>query len=260
MTSKGTGKRRKSQTGRRADTTKFWKVRAKHYNELNWATQQSYLDSFVESGEFKKTDVVLDVGTGTGIVARAISPLVGEVIGLDVSQDMLEQSNWRGNMYFIRRNVLDPFFAEGVFDKVTARMVFHHIIERTQKAMNECHRVLKKGGKMIFSEGVPPSPVVKDDYVKIFKLKEKRLTFTEDDLASLMQKAGFKDIRTEILWLRRMSIRNWLNKSGLPKSTQEKIYRMHSHASDEFKSVYNMLVADGDCLIDMKMVILVGRK
>lgn len=260
MKSKGTRKRRKSQTGRRANSTKFWKVRAEHYNELNWVTHQSYLDAFVEVGKFKKTDTVLDVGTGTGVVARAISPLVAEVIGLDVSQDMLEQSNWRGNMYFIRRDVRDGFFAEGVFDKVTARMVFHHIMERTQGAMNECHRVLKKGGKMIFSEGVPPSPVVKNDYIKIFKLKEKRLTFMEDDLVSLMQKAGFRDIRTVILWLRRMSVKNWLNKSGLPKSTQEKIYRMHSHGSDEFKSVYNMLMADGDCLIDMKMAILVGRK
>lgn len=260
MNSDTTGKTSKSQTGRHANNTKFWRIRAEHYNELNWVTRQSYLDSFVEAGKFKKTDVVLDVGTGTGVVARAISPFVAEVIGLDVSQDMLEQSNWRGNMYFIRRNVLDPFFAEGVFDKVTARMVFHHITERTQKAMNECHRVLKKGGRMIFSEGVPPSPVVKDDYIKIFKLKEKRLTFMEGDLFSLMQKAGFSDIQTVIVWLKRMSVRNWLNKSGLPESIQEEIYRMHSHASDEFKSAYNMFIADGDCLIDMKMAILVGRK
>ena len=260
MKSKGGGKRHKFQAGRYVYDSKFWKVRAEHYNELNWVTHQSYLDSFVRTGKFKKTDVVLDVGTGTGVIARTISPLVAQVLGLDVSQDMLEQINWRGNMYFLNRDIRDPFFAEGVFDKVTARMVFHHIIKRTQEAMNECHRVLKKGGEMIFSEGVPPSPVVKDDYVKIFKLKEKRLTFMEDDLISLMEKAGFKDVRTKIVWLKRMSVRNWLNKSGLPKSTQEEIYKMHSHARDEFKSAYNMLMADGDCLIDMKMAILVGRK
>lgn len=260
MNSENGGQAGPSQIGGRGDDARFWKVRAKHYNELNWATHQSYLGAFVKAGEFKKTDVVLDVGTGTGIVARAISPCVDQVIGLDISQDMLEQTNWSGNMYFIRRDIREPFFAEGVFDKVTARMVFHHITERTQDAMNECYRVLKKHGEMVFSEGVPPSPKVKDDYVGIFKLKEKRLTFMEDDLLSLMQKAGFRDVQMEILWLKRMSVRNWLNKSGLPKSTQEKIYRMHTHASDGFKSAYNMYIADGDCLIDMKMAILVGHK
>ena len=63
---------------------------------------------------------------------------------------MLEYSNWYGNMYFIRRDILDPIFKNDVFDKVTARQVFHHILEGTHEAMDECYRVLKKGGKMIF--------------------------------------------------------------------------------------------------------------
>jgi len=70
-------------------------------------------------------------------------------------------------MYFIKRDVLDPIFADEVFDKITCRQVFHHIRRFRQKAMVECYRMLKKEGMMIFSEGVPPTKRVKKDYVGI---------------------------------------------------------------------------------------------
>ncbi|MBN1157018.1 class I SAM-dependent methyltransferase [Candidatus Woesearchaeota archaeon] len=239
---------------------RFWKVRSQKYNNLKWVKDNSYLNSFVSAGNFKKTDLVLDVGTGTGIVAHAIAPIVKEVIGLDKSQDMLEHSNWQGNKYFIKRDIRVPTFYEGVFDKITARMVFHHILENTQKAMNECYRILKKGGKMILSEGVPPVPGVRQDYVKIFRLKEKRLTFLEDDLTRMMKKGGFKKITLHTHMMRNFSVRDWLNNSGLPKSRQKKIYDMHVNGSDVFRKAYNMKITKDDCLIDVKNVILVGEK
>ena len=126
--------------------------------------------------------------------------------------------------------------------------------------MNECYRVLKTGGLMVFSEGVPPSPEVKQDYIEIFKLKEKRLTFMEADLIALMERAGFNNIQVNIVWLRRMSVRNWLTNSGLPQSIQDEIFELHVNAKDYFKRAYNMVEADRDCLIDMKMAILIGMK
>ena len=90
----------------------FWRKRSEQYNKLEWANHQAFLDAFVQAGDFKKTDIVLDVGTETGIVAHAIAPQVKQVIGLDKSQDMLEHSNWYDNMYFIRRDILDPLFKE----------------------------------------------------------------------------------------------------------------------------------------------------
>ena len=238
----------------------FWRKRSEQYNKLEWANHQALLDAFVHAGDFKKTDIVLDVGTGTGIVAHAIAPQVKQVIGLDKSQDMLEHSNWYDNMYFIRRDILDPIFKENVFDKVTTRQVFHHILEGTQEAADECYRVLKKGGKMVFSEGVPPSEAVKEDYMAIFKLKEERLTFMDEDLITIMEGAGFRDIQMSVLWLRQMSIKNWLINSGLPQSTQDEIFELHVNSGDYFKKAYNLVETGGDCLIDMKMAILVGEK
>jgi ubiquinone/menaquinone biosynthesis C-methylase UbiE len=202
----------------------------------------------------------LDVGTGTGIVLHAIAPLVNEIIGLDISQAMLEHSNWQDNKYFVRRDIRDAFFNESIFDRVVARMVFHHIITGTQDAANECYRILKPGGKFILSEGIPPCLEVKQEYIEIFKLKEERLTFMTEDLVNLLQNAGFKNIQVSTFVMSRMSVNNWLEKSGLPAKTQDKIFEMHICAPDYFKKAYNMKIIRGDCLIDIKYVILVGEK
>ncbi len=242
------------------DQSKFWKTRSEKYNNLKWVNDNSYIRAFIRAGGFKRTDLVLDVGTGTGVIAHAISPLVKEVIGLDISQDMLEHSNWKDNKYFIRRDIRESIFHKEVFDKITARMVFHHIIDDTQKAMDECYRLLKKGGKMILAEGVPPSAKVKKDYEKIFKIKEKRITFLEEDLTGLMKKAGFSNIKIIPFIMNNFSIKNWLRNSGLSDAMQKKIYEMHINGSDVFKKAYNLRIVGGDCLITTKSLIIVGKK
>ncbi len=243
-----------------SDQTRFWKIRSEKYDNLKWVHERAYIKAFKSSADFSKNDLVLDVGTGTGVIAHAIAPLVKEVIGLDISQDMLDHSNWKDNKYFIKRDIRDSIFCDNVFDKVTARMVFHHITDRTQGAMDECYRILIIGGKMILSEGVPPIPEVKEDYKRIFKLKEKRLTFTEKDLVNLMKNSGFKNIRVSAHVMKNFSVRDWLNNSGLSETKQNRIYKMHINGSEIFRKAYNMNNVNGDCLIDTKNLILVGEK
>lgn len=240
----------------------FWKGRSRDYNNLEWVKEPSYLETIIKCANFNKEDFVLDVGTGTGIIAHEISPLVKEVIGLDKSQEMLEHINFEKNKYFIKRDIRDPIFCEQVFDKVIARMVFHHILENTQEAMDECYKVLKKHGKMVLAEAVPPTsnPEVMDYWGSVFALKEKRITFSEEGLVSLMQKSGFEEITVTPYVMKEFSVKNWLSNSGLPKKTQEKIYDMHANGPKLFKRAHNMECREGDCYIDSKCLVLVGKK
>lgn len=75
-----------------------------------------------------------------------------------------------------------------------------------------------------------------------------------------MEKGGFKNNELKTVYLMKMSVRGWLTGSGLPRVIQEKIYRLYKDAADYFKNDYNMIEKDNDCLIDMKMIIFVGRK
>jgi choline kinase/protein-L-isoaspartate O-methyltransferase len=240
----------------------FWEVRAKGYDQLDWVNRKGYLQTFVEAGDFQSSDLVLDLGTGTGIVAHAVSPLVAEVVGVDLSAEMLIQT--RGsrvtNEVFEEGDVRDLRFPDNWFDKVTARMIFHHLIEGSDQAMQECYRVLKPGGRMVLSEGVPPDPSLANWYTRMFALKEKRLTFLEKDLVALMRSGSLEVEQVLTHVSHQVSIGNWLRYSGLPQERQDQIMQMHLALDEAGKQHYNMNIIGNDVLCDFKFVTLVGRK
>ncbi len=88
------------------DIEKFWNKRSKCYEKLEWATRSGYLHAFLDAGEFMADDVILDIGSGTGIIAHTVAPHTREVVGIDISNDMLSHAfNHRTkNEKFIKYN------------------------------------------------------------------------------------------------------------------------------------------------------------
>ena len=239
----------------------YWEQRAMEYNNLSWANDKGFLDHIIAAGNFRSSDTVLEVGTGTGLVAKAISPLVKKITAIDSSSHMLNLTpNELSNIEWVVGDTRSLPYKDDTFDRVVARYVFHHILCGTAKAMSECYRVLKRGGSMIFVEGVPPSRRTLQDFISIFALKENRLTFMPEDMANMMSAAGFVQLQSEMLLLRQMSVNNWLRSSGLSDNRQQTIFKMHQNASACFKEDYRMTETENDCLIDMKIIILVGNK
>lgn len=240
----------------------FWAVRAAGYQRLDWTSRKGYLDSFVAAGEFQPDDLVLDVGTGTGIVAHAIAPLVSKVVGIDISPDMRKHAvtTSASNEVFEDGDARSLHFPDSFFDKVTARMIFHHLMDGGNQAIVECFRVLKPNGLMILSEGVPPDKSLRDWYTAMFALKEERLTFFEEDLVSLLQGGGFCVERVIEHITPQVSIGNWLRNSGLPETKQNMIMQLHLDLDEKGKQYYNMQIRENDILCDFKFLILVGRK
>jgi choline kinase/ubiquinone/menaquinone biosynthesis C-methylase UbiE len=248
--------------GERGQAQEFWLTRAEGYKQLEWARREGYLQAFVTAGDFQTMDRVLDVGTGTGIVAHAVSPFVAEVVGVDISAEMLAyaRASRVANEVFEEGDVRNLRFPDNRVDKVTARMIFHHLIEDGEQAMRECYRVLKPGGVMVLSEGVPPDRSLGDWYTHMFALKEERLTFFEEDLVALMSSGGF-DVEQVLTHVSpQVSIGNWLRSSGLPQERQDRIMQMHLDLDETGKQHYNMRLTGEDVLCDFKYVILVGRK
>ena len=107
---------------------------------------------------------VLDVATGTGLVARELvgSGRAATVVGLDPSEGMLRQSVHRANgrsiVHVLGRAEELPF-ADGTFDALTVTYLLRYV-DDPAATLRELARVVRPGGVIASLEfGVPPNPL-----------------------------------------------------------------------------------------------------
>lgn len=105
-------------------------------------------------------DNLLDIGTGTGIVARTLHDIgqePGVIVGSDRSVRMLARA--RGRLPELAPVVTDACalpFASETFDMATAGFVLSHIPDYAA-ALSEVHRVMKPAGRTSMSSWAPSS-------------------------------------------------------------------------------------------------------
>jgi demethylmenaquinone methyltransferase/2-methoxy-6-polyprenyl-1,4-benzoquinol methylase len=107
---------------------------------------------------------VLDVATGTGLVARALKRRYGcRVVGLDQSEDMLSRARpLVGSVYedVVRGEAERLPFEDGSFDALTFTYLLRYV-DDPAATMRELARVVRPGGRVAMLEFfVPPRPVL----------------------------------------------------------------------------------------------------
>jgi ubiquinone/menaquinone biosynthesis methyltransferase len=108
-------------------------------------------------------DVVLDVATGTGLVARAIGERYGcHVVGLDRSADMLAAAAARnGHMPLVRGRAESLPFADECFDHLTFTYLMRYV-DDPAATIRELARVIRPGGRIVALDfGVPANPILR---------------------------------------------------------------------------------------------------
>ncbi|MDQ6621316.1 MAG: class I SAM-dependent methyltransferase [Pseudomonadota bacterium] len=97
---------------------------------------------------------VLDVATGTGLVAREALGIVGSrgiVVGLDPSAGMLNEANRAMTTSLVRGRGESLPFSQSAFDFVSMGFALRHVTD-LDLLFSECHRVLKPGGTLCVLE------------------------------------------------------------------------------------------------------------
>jgi ubiquinone/menaquinone biosynthesis C-methylase UbiE len=131
-----------------------------YFNEQanNWDARAlerdpSKLEQMAAHLDLKLDNLVLDIGTGTGVFLPYILKKVGDkgqVIGLDIAEKMLLQAqvkNIKGHVNLICGDVQYIPLKEGTCDGAVCYSSFPHFQDKL-KALSEIRRVLKEGGKL----------------------------------------------------------------------------------------------------------------
>jgi ubiquinone/menaquinone biosynthesis C-methylase UbiE len=113
----------------------------------------------VKDASPSRGDVVLDLGTGSGVAAIEASkatPSVGLVVGIDRSDTMIALARkkaaktHRRNVRFIKMSVEDLRFPDGFFDAAISNCGIG--IPDLSKGLKETLRVLRPGGVLVFND------------------------------------------------------------------------------------------------------------
>ena len=133
---------------------------AKQYDE--WSRPSSELSNEAEFDEFmsqiEPSSHVLDAGCGSGIVTRYLVDNGYQVTGIDISEKMLDIAKNRvPEATFEVGDMSALEFEDGSFDGVVSTFAVFHI-PRTKhfSLFQDFHRILRKGGVLLFSIGVRP--------------------------------------------------------------------------------------------------------
>jgi len=96
---------------------------------------------------------VLEIGCGTGYFTKELAKTEAQITAIDISPDLLEAARHiikDRNVLFEVANAYDMQYADASFDIVVGSSVLHHL--EVDKALKEFFRVLKPGGKVVFTE------------------------------------------------------------------------------------------------------------
>jgi demethylmenaquinone methyltransferase/2-methoxy-6-polyprenyl-1,4-benzoquinol methylase len=99
---------------------------------------------------------LLDLATGTGVVARAAAQVTGEprsIVGMDPSIGMLRSGKTESAKVQSPAEMLP--FASQSFDRITIGFAMRHFSDLSV-VFRECHRVLRPGGKLLILEITAP--------------------------------------------------------------------------------------------------------
>lgn len=174
-----------------------------------WYIKKGILHDWVESKviidmlRLKREDIVLDVGCGTGRIARKIALQCKKVIGVDFSsksiQILMEKAKQIGinNIETFVTDIKQPLPIKEQVDKVISIQVIQHIPTYTErcKAVRNLHNQLKDGGVCVIT-------LYNYGFFSKRKLQKEGkfpggiyyLRFTSDEAEGLMRDCGFKDI------------------------------------------------------------------
>jgi ubiquinone/menaquinone biosynthesis C-methylase UbiE len=191
----------KQSENRITSERKFWNSKAKGYdkvvNKLFPKVYETIFDNLIQ--DIDQSENLLEVATGTGILAIKLSDHVSHITAVDIAPEMLnvakEKSDKKqiNNIDFKVGDICNLKFDDKSFDTVVASNVLH-LLFQPELALREIGRVLDDHGRMVaptFCHGANLRSQILSRILSLFGQKT-RSRWSRKGFIEFVEQNGFK--------------------------------------------------------------------
>ena len=143
---------------------------------MSFGSHRLWKKKFVEIIDPKNNEIIIDIGSGTGDIAKNIlnSKFNGKLHLLDLNNKMLNIGRLairqNKNIYFHKGNAEDLKFKKNSFDKYMIAFCLRNITN-IEKSIEEAFRILKPGGMYFCLEFSTPNSTLVSKLYKNYRIK-----------------------------------------------------------------------------------------
>lgn len=255
-----------------ADITSFkyatWSRCAPGYEEGFANLTREAVDELLAAANIRPGHRVLDIGTGTGVVAKVAGERGAVVQGIDFSEPMVEEARRRvPGAKFQLGSAESLSFHDGAFDAVVANGVLHHLAQ-PDRALAEACRVLAPSGRIGCTVWADIGSL--DAFGLFFAAVEQHAgaaelphgplfgVTDEDALSSLFTTAGFRDVKIDTVrtcWKMKSidtllrAFGTWAQLDAFPKDTRQAIENSVRSAASGYETKGRVVIPNPMLLI-----------
>ena len=182
----------------------FWDRTAKIYNRFMRKDRMAYEDMYTLILPVVRHKHVLELATGTGLIAKHIVRSAASIEATDASAEMIAEAkrdNHSARLHFSVQDMFSLPYADQSFDVVIVSNALH-IVPEPEKALQEIKRILKDDGVLIAPTFTHVGNTFKGK-IKVFFMKLVGFPlhgkWTSEEYLSFLRKYGWQVRKSVVL-------------------------------------------------------------
>ncbi|MEA3513443.1 MAG: class I SAM-dependent methyltransferase [Campylobacterota bacterium] len=152
-------------------------------------------NSILNKITYKKDMVVMDFGSGTGLLTEKIAPYVDKIIAVDMSQSMNEVLESKKENFPCKLEIIEKDLSKDTLDmkfhSIISSMTIHHV-EDIFELFKSFHDMLEVGGTIALADLETEDGTFHSEDTGVF-----HFGFDKDIFLETASKAGFKNLNIE---------------------------------------------------------------
>jgi len=234
-----------------------------------WVTDEQRIARLVSAARLRGTERVLDIATGPGYIAEAFAKNSREVVGMDLTEAMLDIARPRTeehgvkNISFRVGDAQNLPFGEGKFDVVVCRLALHHV-RQPAKVVAEMARVCRRGGMVLVEDiygSEHPERGAYQDRWEILRDPSHVRALPLSELLDIFRDAGLEMETVSTADDLCPEVERWMATTKVPAERAAEIRRLlEDDLQQDVSGTRPFRDAEGQMFFHARTVILAGRK